>query len=526
MTSATRPRIDAARYATAASATDMGSPTRWVWLGALTLAATVVRAVGLNGGLWVDEIYSLIESIRPPLSTILTRFPGDTHHPLYVPLAHLSITVLGEHPWTVRLPALLFGVASVPMLYALGALVASRREALLAAGLLAVSYHHVWFSQNARGYTMLGFWAMLSTYFLIRAVRERRRGLYAGYAVAAALGVYTHLTMVFMVAGQALAIAWLLVRRDPRDEQLRDWGTPFAAFVLAGVLSLLLYAPILAQVHDFFLYRPSRLQGASTPTWAFWEALRMLKVGFGGLGLLGTLVLAGGAFVVVGGVVSYLRQSRFVVLLFVLPGLVTFLGALAARGTMYPRFYFFLAGFAVLIVVRGAMIVGEWVANRLLKGRMNGTAAGTALVGAMVALSALSLPYGWRYPKQDFEGAMHFVETQRAPAEPIVTAGQATYAYREFYQRRWESVEGVDQLQTIRGRGAAVWVLYTLPRYLELRDPDLVALLRRECPVAGVFHGTLGGGDVTVCRLQPLARRNDSAVDDPAAAASSSPRPS
>jgi len=514
--SVTRQQQDAARHI--ASDQDRRVATPWAWLVALTLVAMAVRAIGLNSGLWIDEMYSLVDSIRPPLWTILTRFAGDTQHPLYMPLAHLSIEALGEHPWSVRLPAMLFGVASVPMLYALGALVANRREALLAAGLLAVSYHHVWFSQNARGYSMLAFWAMLSTYCLIRAVREQRPGFYAGFAVAAALGVYTHLTMVFVVLGQALACAWLLARRDPNDAQLRDWKTPLAAFASAGVFTVLLYAPILGQVQDFFLNRPSQLRGASTPTWALLETIQVLRVGFGGLGLLGALVFAGGIIIAGCGVASYVRQSRFIALLFILPGIVTLLGAMAARGTLYPRFFFFLAGFAVVVGVRGATVAGAWIAGRILRNRLNEAVVGTMLAGAMIGVSVLSLPYGWRYPKQDFEGAMGFVEAQRAANDAVATAGMTSYAYRQFYGRPWESVESARQLEALRARSERVWLLYTLPRYIERANPELMALVKRDCRVVRVFHGTLSGGDVTVCRLEALNRRDGTTSAVPASA--------
>ena len=80
--------------------------------------------------------------------------------------ANVFVTVLGESAWSIRLPAVLFGVASIPVLYALGERVTGTREALLACAILSVSYHHIWFSQNARGYTMLAFWTILSTFWL------------------------------------------------------------------------------------------------------------------------------------------------------------------------------------------------------------------------------------------------------------------------------------------------------------------------------------------------------------------------
>ena len=87
-----------------------------LWLVVLTVLAAVLRVIGINRGLWWDEIYFLLVSVRHPLVEIVTIFPGDIQHTLYAILARLSILTFGEHVWSLRLPALIFGVASIPML--------------------------------------------------------------------------------------------------------------------------------------------------------------------------------------------------------------------------------------------------------------------------------------------------------------------------------------------------------------------------------------------------------------------------
>src|ERR1035441_9047276 len=92
----------------------------WVWLMALTALALGLRVIEVNRGPWWDEIYSLVITVRRPLAQIVTVFPGDTQHPLYSILARLSVLAFGEHVWSLRLPAVVFGAASIPVLFALG----------------------------------------------------------------------------------------------------------------------------------------------------------------------------------------------------------------------------------------------------------------------------------------------------------------------------------------------------------------------------------------------------------------------
>lgn len=460
--------------------------------------AAVLRAIGLDGGLWWDEIRTLLDSVRPPLLQILTVFPGNNQHTLYSVLAHLSIAAFGDAAWSLRLPALVFGVATVPALYFLGREFAGRSEALLACLLLVVSYHHVWFSQNARGYTLLAFLAVVSTGLLLRGLRRKRGSDFVWYAVTAALGTYTHLTMVFMVIAHAVACGLLMGLPGLDRDALRRWRQPAMGFALAAVFTLLLYAPLLLDVQQFFLKRPSETPVA-TPEWAATEMVRGLQIGFGSA--LGAL---GGVLLMVCGLWSYYRQSRFLLALFVLPGAITVAAAIALGRPIFPRFLFFLAGFGVLIIVRGALEIGAWLSRRTPDAtRTEMTVAGVVLVLLVAAVSAWSLADNYRYPKQDYAGALQFVLTHRAEGDPVVTAGGAMYPYREYYGRPWKGVTSREQVQQIHAQGRPVWVLYTLADYLEASAPQLMITLRDECRVAAVFRGTVANGDVTVCVMPP-----------------------
>lgn len=363
----------------------------WIGLAVLTILAAWLRLIGLNTGLWWDEIYFLVVSVRRPLAEIVTVFPGDNQHPLYSALAWLSVLIFGEHAWSLRLPAVIFGIASIPMLYLLGASVATRSEALLAAAFLAVSYHHIWFSQDARGYSALAFWTLASTYFLLRGLRTGSRGPWVAYAVVISLGAYTHLTMMFAVASHFLICAAVAFSAWRKSRNSTAWKFPLQAFLLAGGLTLLLYAPILMQVQNFFLHRPSSMKAVSTPHWAIWEAVRVLILGLGtqGVLLVVALIAACGAW-------SYFKQDPVVFALFALPAVLTAVGALLARGTMYPRFYFFLIGFAILSIVRGMIVIPQWIGAQF-SGRSRGVR--TVFAQALTALSRLGssppLPMPW-----------------------------------------------------------------------------------------------------------------------------------
>lgn len=503
-----------------------------VALFAVVLVAAVARGIGLNSGLWIDEIYSLVRSFRAPLSGILTEFWGDNHHPFYAVLAHLSRAVFGESAWAVRLPAMLFGVAAVPMLYALGALVVSRREALLASLLLAVSYHHVWFSQNARGYSAIAFFAIVAMWALVRGATTGRTKYFVVYGVAAGLGAYTHLTMIFVVVGHALATLVVCVAPHASLDRRALARGGAIAFGLGALLTLALYAPMLRAVMDFFLLRPSQLRGVSTPSWAFFETIRVLVLGLGaGMAVVGGVVLAAGAVVGASGIASLWKEHRFFLLLLAGPALVTVTGAAAARGTMYPRFFFFAIGPAMLLAVRGAYAACAWLGERVGERVGEGVGVGVGVgvgraplgervalwgVGTVILLSAASLTFNYRYPKQDFEGAMRYVLAARAPGDRVITTGLAADPYGMLYGQTWPNLSTRGELDSMRALGGRTWVLWTFPRYLEQAAPEIDRVLRAECPQPRAFRGTVGGGDVMVCALGTTDGTAMGSGDEPA----------
>jgi hypothetical protein len=471
-----------------------------------TAAAAVLRSIGLNDQLWCDEITTVLNSVRVPLRTLLTSYFYDNQHTLYALLAQGSVAVFGDRPWAVRLPALLFGTAAVPMLYLLGRELTNRFEALAAAGVLALSYHHIWFSQNARGYTALLFAALLATWLLVRGLKEPGWRAWLLYAVTVALGMYTHLTMVFVAVSHAVLCGWLLVRPASSKRWQTEWRRTLAAFGLAAALTLLLYAPMLADVFHFFLHKPTGMKVVSTPRWAIGEVWNVLQQGLGGQALIAASVFLGGLLVIGLGLWSYGRQDPVILLLFVLPGVVTVGGALAARGTMYPRFFFGLLGFGLLIVTRGLVVLGDELTNLAAKVRpvRFPRLAGSMLVALAMVCAAAPLAANYRRPKQDFEGAIAFVTAERTEGEPVVIAGLAgTLCCQRYYEMPWKELRSPDQLTELRGAGRRVWLVYAFPRYLEPENAELAAAISRQFTVQREFHGTVSGGAVVVACAPP-----------------------
>jgi mannosyltransferase len=466
-------------------------------LAGLLSIALLLRLYRLDAGLWLDEILSYVSYFRLPLRQIASTYDSQNQHLLYSLLARASLVIFGDHGWAVRLPAVIFGVASILALYLLACEVADRREALLSAALLTFSYHHVWFSQNARGYTGMLFATLLTGWLLLLGLKQSRLRIWAGYALAAALGVYVHLTMLFVVGGQVLTYLYA-VMRDWRGLGSRAVRivVPLAGFAVAGLLILLLYAPVLPQLvaGQAAVGKVSMVNSVwKNPLWTLLELARGLRIGFASVA-----VAAIAAVLALVGAWSYARKNPVFLTLLVFPVALGLVAIVGMHYHVWPRFFFFAIGFGAMLLVRGVFVIGELCSRRLSLAEASIARIQTALALALILASATSIPAAYG-PKQDYEGALAFVTAQVQAGDRIVVAGLAAMPYRDYYHLDWPEVSSQASVEAARSGARRTWLLYTLPIHFRANYPDLVATIDRDFRVVKQFPGTLNGGEVVVC---------------------------
>ena len=138
--------------------------------------------------------------------TLAGTIAGEPHPPGYY------VVMLGWTKWfgssilALRLPSVLFGVASILLIYILARHTEDALTALLAASMLALNGLHLYWSQTARMYSMACFLGLLSTVLLVlivkQALRQRTYGIL--YVVFTVAGLATHVYVWPLFVTQAL----------------------------------------------------------------------------------------------------------------------------------------------------------------------------------------------------------------------------------------------------------------------------------------------------------------------------------
>jgi mannosyltransferase len=481
----------------------------WVWLCVILSIAFTLRVIHLGNALWFDEIATLVEFVRLPTAQLMTSLTSMNNHLLYSLEAKAAISLFGESAWALRLPAMLFGVAGVAALWWFARRLVTASEANIAALLMAVSYHHIWFSQNARGYTELMFWAIAGTALFLQGIREPSWRVWIAYACVLAAAGYTHLSAVFFFGVHGLLYVYVAGLKIFSGRSISDLK-PLAGLVLGGTLLVLLHAPMLPQIfhHVTTMSAPPTPEQASpewkNPVWTILEVLRNLR----GLGLIASLAVPAVAVFTVIGTISVGRRHPLFVATFLIHIPLTLILLLILSFRIWPRYFFIDLGFVLVCVVRGVFVASAYLAKFVAAPTSKFSkpeTLGLAASGLAVVCSLFLVPPLYRFPKQDFIGARNFVESRRAAQDSVASVGLASYAFSKYYAPQWRTVESWRDVQQLRSGSAHVWLVYTSEMQATASYPEILKGLASEFELIASFPGTLGDGTVFVYRSRELA---------------------
>jgi mannosyltransferase len=188
---------------------------RWWPLAALTLLAAALRLSTLDlQSFWYDEAFTPVHVLHASLwATLRSVARTENSPPLWYVLEWLDSRVLGTGEVALRLPSALAGIATVPVAWAIGRELATRRAALLCAAIVAVNPLFVWYSQEARVYALFVLTAAVAMLCFVRADREPTPTRMGAFALSGSVALVTHYFAVFMLIPMVLWLAREPLRR-------------------------------------------------------------------------------------------------------------------------------------------------------------------------------------------------------------------------------------------------------------------------------------------------------------------------
>ncbi len=182
-----------------------------IGLAAVVLAAALLRfwAIGRQG-FWYDEAVTgwLLRGSPGQLLAAIPR--TESTPPLYYLIAWGWVRVFGDTEAGLRSLSAVCGAAAVPVAFAAARELVGRRAGLAAAVLIAVNPLLVWYSQEARAYSLLVLTSGVAFWMFARARTDPTPRRLAAWGIAGAAALCTHYFAVFLLMPEAL---WLLADR-------------------------------------------------------------------------------------------------------------------------------------------------------------------------------------------------------------------------------------------------------------------------------------------------------------------------
>ncbi len=225
-------------------------------LGLILVTGFLLRIYKLSSqSIWLDEAYSIYHSQQNFMHVISFK---DLSPPLYYVLLHFWIKLTGTSEFSVRLLSVFFGTASVFIIYLLGAHIFNKKVGLYSALLVSFSPLHIYFSQEARTYSLFFALTLLSMFFYSKLNKAASKWIIPGYLISTAFLIYSHLYALLIVLAQNLH--QLIVNRFKLSREVKAW-------VLLQFIVFIFYIPrmiqlpgIISNQYHSWISRPSFLQ--------------------------------------------------------------------------------------------------------------------------------------------------------------------------------------------------------------------------------------------------------------------------
>ena len=517
-------------------------------------ACAILGYPRLGQSLWEDEEYSVRRCIvgghrvqedgtvvvkRLPWKVTLWNYASTTNHIFQSILSRLSHsawrtvarpTGLQLSEAATRLPSYLSGILLVGVIALLAARFGLAWEGALAAWLIAIHPWHLRFATEARGYGLIAFLIPVSCLLAVQALNKGQWKWWIALAMVNFALLYTWPPTLFTVLILNVCIAVSLLTEEQfssdRTVLVLRW---LVSGTFAGMVFLQLFLPCLPGLlgylksvrdfdgHAFFLKNVGTLfltgslwtrSGLSTTPYmeylphatahpVVFSAAIVLAVGLFALGVFRLWIVK--------------PRARWLVVVLVLPGLLTYAYAVLRHKMLMEWYVGFMLPGVALMVAAGAF----WVFSPLRRfpaARWAGAVLAVLLVCAFAALSNPARVFLLTWGAERYRESALATRPSLDPNSPenlkIMTAAtvQPPYVYDPRVRRAQTVEQYASLMKEADERGVPLYVNNGFPSALKIDFPGVFAML--EDPAVFEPVGYFTGIDVMLDRIVHRYRRD------------------
>ncbi len=420
-----------------------------VALGAL------LRLISIGQSFWLDEATSGIVVRDLSVREIFTNFtPRDFHPPLYYFLLKLWSQFFGTSEVALRSLSVLFAIGTIYLTFLITKRMFGKKVGIIAALFLATSPLHIYYSQEARMYSLETFFTVLSVFFFTQ-VGEGRKADWILFSASLVLLFFTDylpisIILIFFIFG------FLFHKKF-------SWWRSFLFSLVPLLLSVVLWLPIfIKQFKSGILVQSTNWADVLGRT-TFKEVLLIPdKFIIGRISienkllyptLLVILVLIFGFFIGLSIKKNLRREGNLIMLWLTIPTLIIILIGLKVSILSYFRLLFVLPAFYILLAD------GIDKAGKKLKYTGLAVVLLTNLVSSGVYL------FNPTFHREDWRSLVSFIESNRTKNSQVLFVANSQMEGYRYYAKD----ANIGSPQSFNSKSSQIWLI----RYVtDIYDPQ------------------------------------------------------
>lgn len=188
----------------------------WAILG----LATYLRFTGImRRDFWYDEAFTGV-AVKENFSDMIQMIIKDVHPPMYYIFLKIFSSFFEYSVFGIRLFSAVFGVLAVWAVYLVAKELFTKKAALWASFVAAVSPFAIQYSQEARMYAMLVFLILISAYFFIRGLKTEKKPYFVWWGIFIGLSMLVHyMGLIFAVTYLSVFAVWKFFQNNFKQEK-------------------------------------------------------------------------------------------------------------------------------------------------------------------------------------------------------------------------------------------------------------------------------------------------------------------
>jgi hypothetical protein len=404
---------------------DLGTH-RFLWIWGLIILATfsLFRLPGLGVTLASDELATVSLWAQMPYSEIISNYQYPNNHIFLTLILSFLLKTFGLKEWLLRMPVMICGLASLYLSYKLGKKISGQSAVgIFTAFLMAVSEKHIFFSTNARGYIVITVLTLIAVTFLLNQLEAKPINrpsilngvlVFLGWICIWVMGTWTIPTFLFFEVSIAIFIIGLMLSGN-RLLQIHKQPLAIAlASVITGAAGF--YFQYYVLIDEGMLAAAS----SNVSTTSFSDFLPgLLAVWVDPFAPAGILLL----LLALIGLRRLFQQNLIAGILITCvwlgPITIAIFGFLFGKlpTIPYPRTFFYLQPFFLMLGVMGAKEFGAWI-SKIMKWNSDSLEKGMRvlailLAGGLFFISGLKFfqhTYPQRMSREPFDRVKDFTQ--------------------------------------------------------------------------------------------------------------------